>query len=199
MRNGGTVGNDGHLLAHPLEAVPDLRRHLHQGVVVGAQEQLHEVAPGGGALPVVVQHHLDAPVDTGVVQAHAVVQVPPLHDAGIDRAEVDLAELDEVRIVATQHVEDRAALVRNPTQWNHLHAVDYFLAHLPLFQQTQPAWVEFPMQSSEKVQGFGRKDLRLFVRHRTADFHAAGTCSQASATSLARRASGIAPCWAASA
>ena len=76
------------------------------------------------AVAVVVEHELDAAVDAGVVERHLAVLVPALDDARVDAREVDLAELDEVRIVGAQHVEDRPALVGDAPERDHVHAVD---------------------------------------------------------------------------
>src|SRR5207253_158657 len=56
------------------------------------------------------------------------VPVPALDGALVQGREVDLAEADEVGIAVLEHVQDGAALVRDPAQRHDVHALDRAIA-----------------------------------------------------------------------
>src|SRR6187431_1056247 len=87
------VGHDRLRLRHPLEPVPDIRRNLHERVVVGAEEDLHQLATCLRALTIVEENELDPPANARIVQRHLAMPMPALDDATVNRREVDLAEL----------------------------------------------------------------------------------------------------------
>src|SRR4029079_12586638 len=62
--------------------------------------------------------------DAGVVQRHQPMAVPALDDVSVDGAEVDLAELAEMRVGPAQHVQDRSSLVGDSAKWHDLDAID---------------------------------------------------------------------------
>src|SRR6266540_2477351 len=124
MRVGGAVRDD-RQVGHSLEAVPHQRRDDHERIVVGPQEMLAHLAKRGRTLSVVVEHQLHASGDARVVQCHVAMAMPPLYDVAIHTREVDLTELDEMRVTAFEHVVDGASLVGNSLERNHAHAVDH--------------------------------------------------------------------------
>jgi hypothetical protein len=122
------VCDDGIRLTHAFQAVPDIRLDGDERVVVRTEKDFLDGAGGRRPRAVVVEHELDTAEYARVVERHLTVLVPTLDDIGKDRGEVDLAELDEMRVVATQHVEDRPALVRNSAKRQDANAFDRGLA-----------------------------------------------------------------------
>src|SRR3989442_5506839 len=67
---GRAVDHDRHVKAHALVTVPDLRGTDYERVVVGAEEDLHQLTPGGGIRADVIAYKLVPSVDAGVVKRH---------------------------------------------------------------------------------------------------------------------------------
>jgi hypothetical protein len=51
--------------------------------------------------------------------------MPAFDDPGINRREVNLSELPEVRIRMLQHMEDGPALIGDALQWNNMDSVNH--------------------------------------------------------------------------
>src|SRR5437667_862724 len=111
--------------AEPDEPVPHTRGNPDARVAVGAELDLLNLPARRRVHPVVVQHELDASQWDRVVQGHRLVQMPPFDPAGMDEGEVDLAETLERGVVGTEHMEDGATLVGNPSKGIDSHAVDH--------------------------------------------------------------------------
>src|SRR5262245_32706756 len=128
VRMRAAVCNDRERLAEPLDPGPDSGRDYDQGMVVGPEKPFEHGPRRGRAGAVVVERELHSAVDARVVERHLAVLVPALDDPSVDAREIDLAELDEMGIVGSEHVEDRAALVRDSPQRDYLATVDHSLS-----------------------------------------------------------------------
>jgi hypothetical protein len=111
VRDVRAVGHDDEPVAIGLVAVGDAGRDLHQAVVVLAEEDLLELAHGQRTGAQVVHDELGPAGDDGVVDRHALMDVPGLDGARPGAGEVDLAEAGKVRVGGFEHVHDLAALV----------------------------------------------------------------------------------------
>lgn len=115
-----TVGHDSEWFAHALESVPNFWRDDDQGIVVWSEKDLHQRSLCGRSPAFIVEHDLNAPEHTRIVQRHVAVLVPSFHDSRIDSGEVDFTELNKVRVSAFQHVIDGSSFIRNTLQWDEL-------------------------------------------------------------------------------
>jgi hypothetical protein len=123
--DGGAVADEAGMGGDSLEAVPDAGGDHDEVVVVGPEEQLHDLAAGGRVHAIVVKDELHEAVRAGIVKGHPGVEVPGLDGAGIDPGEIDFAEAVEFGIVGAEHVHDLAALVGDLVAGSDVDAVDH--------------------------------------------------------------------------
>jgi len=110
--------------ADPLEPVVDAGRDADEDRVLLADEEFHKTPVGGRVLAGVVERDLHHPVDTGEVVGLLLVVVPRLDDARVGRRAVDLAELLEDLVVATEDLHQPAALVGDDAEFFDSYTVD---------------------------------------------------------------------------
>jgi len=121
-------GRDAHeerrLGADPLEPVVDAGRDADEDRVLLTDEEFHETSVGGRVLAGVVERDLHHAMDTGEVVGLLFVVVPRLDDARVGRRAVDLAELLEDLVVATEDLHQPAALVGDDAEFFDLDTVN---------------------------------------------------------------------------
>ena len=119
----GAVGDDSRFSADAFEAVPDQRWNGDQAIVVRPEKDFLDLAFGRAACTIIVEYKLDVAVGNGVVQDHALVQMPGLDGAWINAGKIDFAKGAEMDGIVPQHMHDLAALICNSPQRCYDHTV----------------------------------------------------------------------------
>lgn len=110
--------------ANPLEPMVDTGRYADEDRVLLADEEFHKGFVSGGILARIVECNLHHSVNAGEVVCLLLVVVPRLDDAWVGRRAVDLAELLEDLVVATEDLHQPAAFVRNDVEFLDLDTVN---------------------------------------------------------------------------
>src|SRR5437868_9900784 len=113
MRERSTVGDDRHVETYSLESVPNHGRDGNQAVIIRAREKFLHLSACRTVRSIVIKHELDVAVRHRIIERHLLVNVPGLDGARIHTRKVNLSESREVRRIASQHVHDLAALIKN--------------------------------------------------------------------------------------
>jgi len=111
VRMSWRVDDDRVMFGNTLEAVHHPGRNRNQNRVISSHAEFVDVAEGGGVFALIVQYGEGHSLDHRPVVGLQLVVVPAFDNAGICCGHIDLAELLEDLVIATQDLHESTALI----------------------------------------------------------------------------------------